>query len=212
MNNFLIKLTIAMTLLLPGIASAVPITIVSQQDNWEYNLGAGLGATNFNSTLFSDFTAGFSGGMFGDAAFGNGGGGGGVPLFNTYWIANTALYLQKTVNLSGAINGDVLLNVAVDNGAVVFVNGTKVFNADAGGFTSFWEYSQNVSGSLFIDGLNTISVIANDYGGATYFDMQLVGDIGPSAVPVPASITLLLLGLTGLGLHRGAVRRGKIPG
>ncbi|NKB38692.1 MAG: hypothetical protein GKR93_16285 [Gammaproteobacteria bacterium] len=172
-------------------AYAVPITIVSQQDVWSYNQATGLGSGLIGGG-FATFTSGYTGTSTGNAAFGNSGLGG-APLYTTLWDANTALYLQKTVNLDGIITGNATLNVAVDNGAAIFINGTQVFNADAGGFTSIWEYTASVSDSLFINGLNTISVIANDYGGATYFDMQLLANIEAATANVPAPATFMLM-------------------
>ena len=186
-----------------AILYASPITIVSQQDTWNYNQGTGLGIGIITGG-FSTFSAGYTGANIGDAAFGNTGGFSGVPVQTTNWDAGTALYLQKTVDLNGIITGNATLNVAVDNGAAVFINGVEVFNRDAGGFTSIWEYTQIVSDSVFINGLNTISVIANDYGGATYFDMQLLGNIEPAPTGTPEPVTLLLMasGLLGLGYQR----------
>ena len=182
----------------PAIATAVPITIVSQADTWRYNFGASLGSGVSNLTL-PNFTANYSGVSTGQAAFGNRNAPGG-PV-NTTWFANRALYLQKTVNLSGNLTSDATLNVAVDNGAAIWINGNLAFRDDRGGFTSIWEYpNQNVSSSFFTSGANIISVIANDYGGLTYFDMELTGDVGDNGVSVPEPSTLALMGLGLLGI------------
>lgn len=176
-----------------------PVTIVSQADTWNYNVGASLGSGLPTDGSFSDFTSGYTGNAFGQAAFGNSAPFG-APV-HTNWSAYSALYLQKTVSLSTALVGDVILNLAVDNGAAVWINGVNVFNADAGGFTSIWEYSRTFASDPFVVGDNVISVIANDYGGATYFDMELVGT---SAVPVPAAAWLFV---SALGVLRLAVKR-----
>lgn len=195
--------SILAALIAPGIALAAPITVISQADNWDYNFGASLGSGGLTGITYADFTSGYTGASNGDAAFGNTHISG-AP-YNTYWGANSAVYLQKTVNVGGLLNGDATLNLAVDNGSAVFVNGTLVFNENAGGFTNIWEYTQTIDGSLFVNGSNTISVIANDYGGATYWDMEITAD-----VPEPGLLPLLTLGLLGLGLKRRRQLKTKL--
>ncbi len=191
----------AAMLIVSGLAQAMPVEIVTQQDTWNYNTTTVDLFSGFTSLGFSDFTDNYTGANTGQAAFGNSSSG--VPAPNTTWAANTDLTLQTTATLSGSIIGDVTLNLAVDNGAIVFINGTKVFAESAGGFTSIWEYTQLIDGSLFNVGLNTISVMAEDHGGATYFDMQLIALDGVSAaVSEPSTLALLGLGLIGAGLGK----------
>jgi hypothetical protein len=51
--------------------------------------------------------------------------------------------------------------------------------------------------------LNTVSVLAEDHGGATFFDMKLAGDL----IPVPEPATMLLLGFGLMGV--AGIRRFK---
>lgn len=92
---------------------------------------------------------------------------------NTIWPVDTDLALQKTIAIAGTI-GNVTLNIAVDNGFVVFVNGQEIARENEEGFTSYWEYTYNINSLLFRQGMNTVSVLAEDHGGSTFFDMQSV--------------------------------------
>ena len=179
--------------------SLASVTILEQQSVWNYNVTpTNFGQNGLASVDYAGFQSEYVGNLVGQAAFGNAT----VPGFppNTAWTVGTDLALQQIVNIGGTVNGDVTLNLAVDNGAKVFVNGTEVFFADAGGFTSIWEYSQSVAGNLFLVGMNEISVLTSDYGGLTYFDMELVAADGITPIPVPAAAWLFgsaLLGLVG---------------
>lgn len=203
MKEHLAIMHAAILCMLPALTHALPITLVSQSDNWDYNFGSSLGGGGGDNS-FATFTAGYTGALNGNGPFGNSSSG--VPAYNIYWNANQALYLQTTVDLTGSVVDSAFLNLAVDNGASVFVNGSKVFGASAGGFTTIWEYSTSIATSPFIDGINTISVIANDYGGLTYFDMQMTADVSPTPptqnVPEPSVAVLLGLGLAGVGIMR----------
>ena len=73
-------------------------------------------------------------------------------------------------------------------------------NAEGGAF--YWEYSIAVDPSLVVAGLNTVQVLIEDHGGGTYFDMRLAGDVVPVAVPAPATLALMGLGLIGFSRLR----------
>lgn len=205
---------LAIFLIFSQTVSAASVTILSQQSFWDYNVTAtdfSFGANGLGPVDYAGFLAEYTGTSNGQAGFGNTT----PPLggaTNTTWTAGDDLALQTTAILLGNVIGDVTLNVAIDNGAKVFINGNDVFFADAGGYTSIWEYTATVSGSLFNVGLNTISVLASDYGGATFFDMQLVADDGIAPpdlnpIPVPAAVWLFgtaLIGLVGFSRRKKA--------
>jgi hypothetical protein len=185
---------------------ATPVTVVQQEDMWQYSvlstdLNTDWGSVNHSSVDWTSLSW-----TNGQAAFAENFD---TPQRHTIWVPNTDLALQKTVTIDGTFNGDLTLNLALDNGAIVFVNGIQVFKDNAEGNTSYWEYSQSISNSPFVVGDNVIQVLAEDHGGNDYFDMQLTGDITPTSVPEPATLSLALFGLMGIAGGMAVKKRKK---
>ncbi len=103
---------------------AIPVTMVEQQSNWNYTvIGTDLwpiwSSVNYTTYTTSTASATWSNG---NAAFGNGTASG--NSYSTSWAANTDLALTTTFDFSG-VASNLLLNVASDNGFVVFLNGDR---------------------------------------------------------------------------------------
>jgi len=197
-KTIMVGLAVCM-LLVGGLSNAGAVALVGQGSQWQY--------TTLNFDMWPSMNAGYNSVNWtqaptwatGNAAFGN------YTYQSTNWTAGTDLALLQNFTVSGSVIGTATLNVASDNGFIIFLNGQQIANKNAEYYTSYWEYSLPVSGSLFNNGLNEIAVLAEDHGGATCFDMQLTGDVRQNPVPVPATLVLLGSGLVGLA----GIRRNK---
>ena len=189
-------------LIMVGMANAVPTTLVDQGSSWQYSVLSSDLWPSWATADYNSFNWSSSNWQTGNAAFGN-------PYslpYNTYWAANTDLALQKSFNIDGLLAAPIMLNIASDNGFMVFINGQQVAKQNAEGYTSYWEYSLPLTTLGFISpGVNWIQVLAEDHGGATFFDLKLTGDV--ASVPEPATMLLFGIGIAGLAAAR--IRRNK---
>ncbi len=203
MKRICMGLAAGLVLLCGSQAGAVPVTMVDQGASWNYTTLGFDAWPVWGSIDYSSVNWNSPGWLVGNAAFGN------TWTYNTYWAANTDLGLQTTYNLSGSIS-NVFLQVAVDNGFAVFINGQLAVQANAEGFTNYWEYIIPIANNYFVQGLNTISVIVEDHGGGTFFDLRLIADVNPQ-VPAPEPSTFVLVGgaVAGAAFIRRFRRRGK---
>ncbi|GAB4038555.1 MAG: hypothetical protein Fur0014_07390 [Rubrivivax sp.] len=115
----------------------------------------------------------------------------------TEWAANTDLALYKTFEVNGSPTGTMTRNVASDNGFVIHLDDQLLAKANAEGYTSYWEHTFTQASSLLVSGTNVLKIMAEDHGGATFFDMKLTGH-----VPEPGSLALVGLALLGVGAAR----------
>ena len=183
------------TLLLAVLAvsvSAHAVTIVESEAEFKYiNATA---ATTFGGSTTGWTEAGYDDSAWfdGQAIFGNTDS---LAPRNTQWDVNYDPFLRKKINLATDMT-NVVLSVAVDNGFTMYIDGAQVATANAGGFTSYWEYTFNLSD--LSAGEHQLAIALDDYGGLTTFDMMLEGE----AVPEPASMAALGLGAVALMRRR----------
>ena len=161
--------------------------LIQQEDTWDYCV------LDFNlhyilkSIEYADFDWDNADWIEGQAAFGSGREPAGGTI-NTDWKVGTDLALRKSFQLESLPTENLRLDLAVDNGCVIFINGEEVTERIAESFTSLWEYTTEIDPKYLKLGTNTVSVLTEDHGGVTYFDMKL------EVVPEPATICLLGLG------------------
>jgi hypothetical protein len=178
-------------------------TLIDYNDTWNYYQVSG---SDYNWLSDNGWdTAGYESFNWSNVLNNSGQGAFGSQLgsdatVKTYWSVNTGLALQKDFYLNGNLE-NAYISYGADNGAIIFVNGQQVSKLMEEGYGTQYEHGFNVASSFFVNGKNTISVLAEDHGGSTYFDLKLTGE--PVPTPEPSSIILGLLSFGGLfGIKR----------
>lgn len=208
-----LKIAIA-TALLAASVQAHAILIIDNSTTGRYNdglgdlanmdgaggflLGAGISEGDPTIELVADpgftFTSEFGADWLGGDYTGGTWSGPGATIDST-WAVNTETAIVYDFFLDSL--SDLTIDVGVDNGLVIWLDGSFLFGATRSGGANLNEYDINLSGISAGD--HSLQILRSDHGGGTGFAIE----VNAEAVPVPEPATL---GLIGLGLAGMAVR------
>ncbi|HTE39817.1 MAG TPA: hypothetical protein VK629_03255 [Steroidobacteraceae bacterium] len=112
------------------------------------------------------------------------------------WAINSESAIVYSIDAGTGLT-DVNLSLGVDNGIFVWLNGSYLFGARAGGGSTLGEYSFGLSNLV---GTNYLQILREDHGGAAGYDISLTANRVP--VPAPAALGLFAMGLLALGARQ----------
>lgn len=113
------------------------------------------------------------------------------------WAIGTETAIVYEINAGPGLT-NIHIDLGVDNGIFVWLNGTYLFGALAPGGSNINEYDIDIPGVL--TGTNYLQILREDHGGATGYDILVSAD--RVQAPEPGSLVLLGAALAALGLAR----------
>jgi hypothetical protein len=113
------------------------------------------------------------------------------------WAVNSETAIVYEINAGTGLS-NVHIDLGIDNGIYVWLNGSYLFGAMAPGGANINEY--DISLPSLAAGKHYLQILREDHGGDTGYFIQMTAD--RTTVPAPGALALLGIGLAGLGLLR----------
>ncbi len=121
------------------------------------------------------------------------------------WAVNseTAIVYAFDAGPTGLV--DFHVDLGVDNGIYVWLDGDYLFGAMAPGHAYPWEYDIDLASVA--PGTHYLQILREDHGGGTGYAIYAEGDYAAAPVPEPATLVLLGSGLAGIAGYGRKRRR-----
>jgi hypothetical protein len=117
------------------------------------------------------------------------------------WALNTETAIIYEFDLASV--SDLHIDLGVDNGIVVWLDGVFQFGATAPGGANLNEYDIDIAG--LGAGVHSLQILRADHGGSQNYAISVDATPSVVGVPEPGTLGLLGLGLLGIGFARRKV-------
>lgn len=150
-------------------------------------------------SLFSTFGNDWLGGDYSGGTWSSG-----PVAIPTTWTVNTETAIVYDLNLATASN--LHIDLGVDNGIIVWLDGIFVFGATRAGGASLNEYDIDLAN--IVSGTHSLQILRADHGGSTGYAILVDATDAPIvSVPEPGALWLIMIGL--IGIWRAWVNGGR---